>query len=542
MALSLSAEQRSILQLFKGEEVYVIPDYQRPYSWGYDECYMLYTDLMGAFKDDMREYFVGNIVMAKYQQPRYERQVVDGQQRLTTIWIMLKILSVKCETINPLHKVLSVEAREGGEVNLKIQNGFDKDRVSLESVFSYDNETLNNEYQKRLGYDGVLNFSKDDSLITQAALNFYNWFSYFERTSGISQLKDFANYLLDSIFLLPIELYDSDKDEAVNKALTIFETINNRGKDLDNADIFKSKLYDRALTVHQQDRFTLLWNDFIQQCNQLEMNVDDIFRFYSHVIRGLEGLTQMEIKLRDLFVNTTYTPFKNKGYEEVMNDLFKIIDVLNYINIQKKQTGSECGKWFQVIDAYSNNYPLTALVVFLFTYGFHDEYLTTKFSKAVIRYAYAYGSTRSVKFGIYNLITTVARRMPFDDYCREGCGNIVFSSAGRIKEGFAMIAYYQYHPIVPNLCIDKWITSRDIEDLPAEWDNTKKEQLDSIGNYVILDLPKVNGKFGYRSNCYKTSDLQEVTDLIKIGNDMSYNLYEKRESDKRKSIEEFFKH
>lgn len=541
MALSLSAEQRSILQLFKGEELYVIPDYQRPYSWGYDECYMLYNDLMGAFKDDMREYFVGNIVMAKYQQPRYERQVVDGQQRLTTIWIMLKVLSVKCETINPLHKVLSVEAREGGDVNLKIQSGFDRDKLSLEVVFSYNSAAFMNECNKRLGADGTLIFAKDDSLIIQAALNFYNWFSYYERTAGVNRLKDFANYLLDSIFLLPIELYDSNKDEAVNKALTIFETINNRGKDLDNADIFKSKLYDRALTVHEQDKFTLLWKEFILQCNQMDMNVDDIFRFYSHVIRGLEGLTQMEIKLRDLFVNTSYTPFKNKGYEEVMNDLFIIIDVLNYINNQKNQIGSECGKWFQVIEAYSNNYPLTALIVFLFTYGYENEGLTIRFAKSVIRYAYAYGSTRSVKFGIYNLITTVARRMPFDDNYRTGCGNIDFSSVGRIKVGFAMIAYYQENPIVPNICFDKWISSKDIDNLPIEWDEKKIEKLDSIGNYLILDVPKVTGSFNYRATCYKHSKLQEVSDIIKFGEDMTYKLYEQRELDKRKCIEEFFK-
>lgn len=63
MALSLRAEQKSITNLFNsGEDVYVIPEYQRPYSWNKDTCFQFYTDITNAFLDG-KDYFVGNIII-----------------------------------------------------------------------------------------------------------------------------------------------------------------------------------------------------------------------------------------------------------------------------------------------------------------------------------------------------------------------------------------------------------------------------------------------------------------------------------------------
>lgn len=541
MALSLSAEQRNILQIFSGEELFFIPDYQRSYSWGYDECYLLYNDLMTAFKDDQREYFIGNIVLARYATPKYERQVVDGQQRLTTIWIILKVLSVLCESINPLHDALSVKAREGGGANIKIQSRNNEDKADLDAVFSYDSISLKTNVAKRLQGDGTLTFNESEGAIIQATLNFYNWFSYFSNKPNSLNLKDFANYLLDNVYLLPIELYDSKRIDAENKALIIFETINNRGKDLNNADIFKSRLYDRALFAHEQDKFTQYWKDFIQQCHQLDIEVDEIFRFYSHVIRGLEGKTQMEVKLRDFFVGPKDSPLVAKPYNEVMEDLFKILDVLRFIREQKHTEISECGKWFQIIDAYSNNYPLTAVVVFLFINGVEDEQIIVEFTKSVIRYAYSYGSSRSVKFGIYNIIATAAKKLPVDLYIQSDFEKYDFASAGRIKEGFAMIAYYQDNPIIPNISIDKWINSKDYSNLSNEWkDGENEKMLDSIGNYIVLDVARMSAPLSNRTLKYRDGKSADIQWLMHLGQDTSIDNFKKRDKIKRESVGRFF--
>lgn len=91
MALALNAEQKNLLKIFKIEEQYVIPSYQRPYSWEYDQCFQLYNDLLTGYNSD-EDYFIGNIIIAKADNNREFLEVVDGQQRLITLLLFLKVL------------------------------------------------------------------------------------------------------------------------------------------------------------------------------------------------------------------------------------------------------------------------------------------------------------------------------------------------------------------------------------------------------------------------------------------------------------------
>ena len=93
MAISLTAEQRSLSRLFIQREQYIIPDYQRPYSWGQEQCSKLYDDINEAFNADI-DYFIGNIILAVGEKSKDKPRVVDGQQRLISIWLIFKVLSV----------------------------------------------------------------------------------------------------------------------------------------------------------------------------------------------------------------------------------------------------------------------------------------------------------------------------------------------------------------------------------------------------------------------------------------------------------------
>jgi len=78
MALSLNAEQKPLLKIFKIEDQYIIPSYQRPYSWKYEQCLQLYNDVVENFKpfDEQnkalspKDYFLGNIIIAKNEENR----------------------------------------------------------------------------------------------------------------------------------------------------------------------------------------------------------------------------------------------------------------------------------------------------------------------------------------------------------------------------------------------------------------------------------------------------------------------------------------
>ena len=61
--ISLTASQKSLSKLFTQREQYIVPDFQRPYSWGLDQCRKLYDDLVDAYNSG-KDYFLGNIIMA----------------------------------------------------------------------------------------------------------------------------------------------------------------------------------------------------------------------------------------------------------------------------------------------------------------------------------------------------------------------------------------------------------------------------------------------------------------------------------------------
>ena len=138
MALSLSAEQKSIEDVFYTNDQYIIPNYQRAYSWRYDQCNQMYLDFLSAYQNKA-DYFIGNIIIARGQDERKKPQVVDGQQRLITLWILLKVLSVLCQNLNIKEQYLTIPSkRKDGEPILKIQS----------EVF----ETMDNEHIKEIFY------------------------------------------------------------------------------------------------------------------------------------------------------------------------------------------------------------------------------------------------------------------------------------------------------------------------------------------------------------------------------------------------------
>lgn len=93
-----TVDQKSIRELLSDKRSdFLIPDYQRPYAWGEDECATLWDDLREfaipdddsrAFDDDADEYFLGPIVTFKNGDGKLE--IIDGQQRLTTIMLLLR--------------------------------------------------------------------------------------------------------------------------------------------------------------------------------------------------------------------------------------------------------------------------------------------------------------------------------------------------------------------------------------------------------------------------------------------------------------------
>src|SRR5690349_5827264 len=94
MTKTIVAHEQTLAKIFSEDYVFRIPGYQRPYAWTTEQARELLDDLLGFMQtestavEDMAPYFLGSIVLIK-QETSPESDVVDGQQRLTTLTLLL---------------------------------------------------------------------------------------------------------------------------------------------------------------------------------------------------------------------------------------------------------------------------------------------------------------------------------------------------------------------------------------------------------------------------------------------------------------------
>lgn len=543
MSISLNAEQQNLKKIFSTEDEYLIPSYQRPYSWEYDQCFQLYKDLMDAF-EKQEDYFIGNIILAKSSNQEDDKryQVVDGQQRIISLWLLLKSLSVLYTEMTVLNKVLEIESWKGDKKYARVKSEIFEasDGDDLEIIYRWEKENFDQKLKEVLNNKNQINERKCNGRIETNCMLFYHWLSHFHSKNTIEEGEKFVEYLLTRVSLLPIVLIGNSIDEANAKALVIFETINNRGMNLEDADIFKAKLYDKAKRNNKEKEFIKSWVDFKGACDNLGFQVDDIFRYYSHIIRGKQGITISEKNLRDFFINEPFSPLNNSiNYEDIMSGLFDIIQILEYLKQEKVNISSKVATWLQILDAYSNLYPQYAIVNYLHINGLVGNNSFRTFLESLVRYTYYLGSTTTVKFEIYNIIKQTTAQKEIATYFQEDISSDYFSYLGKLKKGYALLAHYLNNPeVIPSYSVDKIINTRDIKSFSLEeWQNIN---LDTLGNFVIMDIPKRNIPLENKSEYYQKSLLSSVQDIIR-NNNFSYEDLQRRDKDMKETLIRFFK-
>jgi len=542
--ISLTAEQKTIEGIFGSpNETYVIPMYQRPYSWGFDQLYELYKDLMSAYNED-EPYFLGNIIMARSKDYSNDGKssVVDGQQRIITIWTLIKVLSLYLPDINSLQRALYVAPWSGKDQLPKIESKIfeNNDDDAIDAIFKYDKEKIESRYKAVATSDGI-NERKCESKVEYALLYFYQQFVALKDDKF--DLAGFAQFLMRRVTMLPIVQSADGQEDAENKALTIFETINNRGMDLEDADIFKARLYDSAYTKEQREEFIAMWVDFKADCDELKLSVDDIFRYYSHIIRGRQRITSNEKRLREFFSNEPFSPLKTLNYKEVLEDLNKILSILKYMN-KERGDSNDVGIWLQIINAYTNQYPTYALVVYLYYNNVdtdEEKHRFISFLQSLIRYCFYMGSTTSVKFNIYNMIKVIANKGEIDANYTDVAPDY-FSHLGRLQNAFALLAYYldSKEPIPTRFTVDKIVNLRDEDLLGEDWHYQYLSDIcNSIGNLVVMDLPKRYNSLTDKYDYYKLSKNEYVKNIL-TSKTFTFENYKERNRHLKKLLANFF--
>ncbi len=224
MKTNLPIREVSIGDIYNGENAtYEIPIYQRNYAWEKDEITALVQDVYDAFKKTNNGvYYVGTLVTFHKGDQVYE--VIDGQQRLTTIRIVLAALEMLCKN------KLTYRARKKADETIRRIPNFDNDEKDVGIVRGYS--------------------------FVKAALG---------EIVPPSELEDFKRYFQKSVHIIH---YQVPKDIDLNH---YFEIMNSRGEQLEKHEIIKARLLGKLNTDKAKAKFNKLWeccsemNVYIQQ-------------------------------------------------------------------------------------------------------------------------------------------------------------------------------------------------------------------------------------------------------------------------------------
>ena len=325
----MQLEQKRIKNLFSdGRNTFSFPLYQRAYEWDVDQCHDLWDDLVtfafpegkaDAFNPDNDEYFLGNIVTCQTDTPSHF-EIVDGQQRCITLALLMRALY--CE----LH-----EHKKSDNISecvwLSTENGeiiADQPRIILTIEMDRDKD----EFPQIL----LLGYAPKKS-ISRYSRNYRFFQKKIEefKQNAPNQLWVLAARFLENVYVNNIII---DDREHANQ---LFLTINNRGKSLTPADIFKGELFLNARKNHGESgvvTFLAHWDELDSRCSKLfksgkEMSpIEFIFFLYEH---------QHHIHLKRADALKIYSA--NNSYKlkkpETLTDIDKLSKFLAAIKLKK---------------------------------------------------------------------------------------------------------------------------------------------------------------------------------------------------------------
>lgn len=265
------ADRESLLEHFDHKKIR-IPVYQRNYDWTIPNCRQLYSDLMDLHRTKKRNHFFGSVIY-KIDQETDERVVIDGQQRITTVSIMLLALR---------------DAALQGKIKFP-----ETSEESPESVYDLlVNRNTGKPYLVPVGadkeaYDRLLKGKCDPA--TNIGANYQFFFEEISKSGKEMDAEELFR-LIKHLQIMVIRLTEEDDAQA------IFESINSTGLALSEGDRIRN-LVLMNLPPQDQDR---IYNDYWVE---IQDSVDDTSSFFRDYLTMVTGSIPNK--------NRTYAAFRN---------------------------------------------------------------------------------------------------------------------------------------------------------------------------------------------------------------------------------------
>lgn len=288
---------------------FIIPVYQRKYDWKYENCKQLYEDLKKIITDNRESHFFGSIVSAVVPNgSKIEYHIIDGQQRLTTITLLLLALSNLIEE----GKITCTKDRLSQEILDRFiisPYADENDKIKLRPVKS-DRDALKRLFGDKEDYDFSSNLT----------INYQYFYDL------ISQDTISATDLFDAIGKLEIIAITLEQND---NAQLIFESLNSTGLALTEGDKIRNYVLMSLPPKEQPLYFDKYWSK-IEKCTK-----NDVSAFIRDYLTVKRQLTPN--------INNVYQEFKSYSQALTLTNDELLDDILNYARLYEKLLTSKSG-------------------------------------------------------------------------------------------------------------------------------------------------------------------------------------------------------
>lgn len=286
------------------DTVFIIPPFQRNYSWDEEQCCELFDDIVDSIKKD-KSHYIGNIVYYVGENDRAsfsEYILIDGQQRITSILLLLCAIRTRLsqEEARKLEKRYLINEDEPDEKYRVKLKQTENDLKVFEKIITQKEltpEEKNNKLFKNYDYfvDRVAEYDEE------TALKFYN---------AIANLD-----------IVDLNLKIEKDLEAVQK---IFEKINSTGKILSPADLIRNYLLISNNSNEQQRLYSNYW----VKIEELFKEKENISEFAKHYLITKRGIWVEEKKMYSTF--KLYFDKTGTTKEEILIEILKLSKYFNW--------------------------------------------------------------------------------------------------------------------------------------------------------------------------------------------------------------------
>lgn len=513
-------DAKNIIKIFRDvDSFYQIPDYQRPYSWGDEEIEQLWDDIYSAMESGDESYFLGSMILIKTKDGYFE--VVDGQQRLTTLTILFCVIrDLYSSDLEKLDKDLMRYIRDSIKSLVD-----DKFRLKFITQLHYQNE-FENEIVNRVQFPNkeLTKKEREEKKFINAALIFKQKLKEIEETKGEEEIKKFSEYLLKRVEMITISCTKQ------SYAIKLFQILNTRGLDLSPADLIKSYLYSRLDNENEQQQFMSTWIEIETLSKQIEEDINDLLTYYEYYLLAQNPKRSLYEELVD--------KFKKKKPNEIIYEFKKFVESFNEV--------SQIGNKTMFSFLYLPNQIFWKAIITTAKYENYPEFeeLCELLRKTYYCYWIAGYTTSKIKQFSFNIISWIKEKrklreikeeieskMETDDvikWLQESLNEDVYGKSW-LKPLLILIEYEQtddskifyIDPWQRNLHVDhilpeKW---KAVEDWKAKWNEEQAEKwINKLGNLTLLsgrkNIKASNNSFENKRSIYQGRGFDGTTAFL----------------------------